>query len=334
MFISNTHFIEIMKFCLLDTIDPHYNLAVEEYFFNTSLEEVFLLWQNSPTVVIGKNQNAYAEINADYLEKNCVKLARRITGGGAVFHDGGNVNYSLIIPNAKTEGIDFSSYCQPIIKALSSLGVSVSLSGRNDLVLDNGKKVSGNAQHRVGNRVLHHGTLLFSSDLTALKKALKVSAEKLESKAVKSVRSRVQNLSDFIPLSVDDFIAYLSAFIIREYKAEIFEVESSSEIDALYERNKSIGWLYPEKSMLSDYSIVKKQRFPFGAVEVSLNLKNDVIESVSINGDFFEVNKVSLLEKLLENATLSSLSKLLLEVDVSSYISGMKNEDFIKLLNS
>ncbi|MBQ3235217.1 MAG: lipoate--protein ligase [Clostridia bacterium] len=323
-----------MKFCLLDTIDPHYNLAVEEYLFNTCEEEVFLLWQNSKTVVIGKNQNAYAEIDREVLDKNEIKLARRITGGGAVYHDEGNINYSFILPNAKTKGIDFEYFSKPVIKALENLGVNVTLSGRNDLVLANGKKVSGNAQHRVQDRVLHHGTLLFSSDLSALEKVLKVSDEKLISKAVKSVRARVQNLSDYISLSVDDFIAYLSAFILNEYKAEIFEVESCAEIDALYNRNKSIGWLYPENSMLSDYSIVKKRRFPFGLVEVSLSLKNDVVKAVKISGDFFEINSVSELEQLIENTSLSNLKTTFSKVDVSSYISGITNEEFISLLNS
>lgn len=325
-----------MKFCLLDSTDVYYNLAVEEYLFETSLEEVFLLWQNSKTVVIGKNQNAFAEINAEYLDKNNVKLARRITGGGAVYHDEGNVNYSVIIPKAKTEGIDFLSYASPVIKALKSLGINVTLSGRNDLVLDSGKKISGSAQHRVGDRVLHHGTLLFSSDLNAIESALNVSQDKLLSKAVKSVKSRVQNLSEVISkdMQIEDFLAYLSAFIISELKAEIFFVEPNEKITWLEQRNKSIGWLYPEKDYLSKYQTVKKKRYDFGNVELNLNMKNNEILSLKITGDFFELLPVCHFEKLFDNAPLSSLKFILENHNVGDYILGMKNEEFLALIKS
>lgn len=322
-----------MKFSVLDTIDPHYNLAVEEYLFSTSSEEVFLLWQNSPTVVIGKNQNAFAEINKPVLEKNGVKLARRITGGGAVYHDEGNVNYSFITPNAKTEGIDFSSYAEPILKALKTLGVTATLSGRNDIMVGD-KKISGNAQHRVGNRVLHHGTLLFSSDLGFLSSVLKVDETKLKSKAVKSTRSRVENISSLIDksLSVEDFIAYLSSFIIARYKPEIISVEDNPQINALYERNKSIGWLYPDRTIVSDYTKTVKNRFSFGLVSIELSMKNDEINGVKIEGDFFGVQPIEELEDKLKGVKINDLSSVLSSVKVGDYILGMENLDFINLL--
>lgn len=332
---AGTHFIKIMKFSILDTINPHYNLAVEEYLFNTSDDEVFLLWQNSPTVVIGKNQNAYAEINKPLLEEKGVFLARRITGGGAVYHDEGNVNYSFISPSAKTDGIDFSYYVKPIIDALLKLGVKVSLSGRNDLVTSDGKKISGNAQHRVGNRVLHHGTLLFSSDLEFLSTVLNVDEEKLKSKAVKSTRSRVANVSTLIEsdMSVDDFIAYISSHIITAYNPEIISIEENEEIVKLYERNKSIGWLYPERSMLSNYQITRKKRFNFGSVELDLYLKNDEILSLKISGDFFGVLPIEELENLFKNVSLSAVQTVLEGVNVSDYILGMTTFEFVSLLN-
>ncbi len=322
-----------MKFSILDTIDPHYNLAVEEYLFSTSLEEVFLLWQNSPTVVIGKNQNAFAEINKPVLEKNGVKLARRITGGGAVYHDEGNVNYSFITPNAKTDGIDFSYYAEPILNALKTLGLTATLSGRNDILVGD-KKISGNAQHRVGNRVLHHGTLLFSSDLEFLSTVLNVDETKLKSKAVKSTRSRVENVSTLIDksLSVDDFIARLSSFIITTYNPEIISVEENPEINALYERNKSIGWLYPDRAIVSDYTKTVKNRFSFGLVSIELSMKNDAIINAKIEGDFFGVLPIEELENKLKGVKMSDVSSVLSSVKIGDYILGMENLEFINLL--
>lgn len=323
-----------MKFCILQTTDPHYNLAVEEYLFNTAQDDVFLLWQNANTVVVGKNQNAYAEIDMQVLSLNGTKLSRRITGGGTVYHDLGNVNYSFISPNAKTDGIDFNYYATPIIKALEDLGVTVTLSGRNDLVTLSGKKISGNAQHRVNDRVLHHGTLLYSSDLEFLSKVLTVDSEKLKTKAVKSTRQRVENIENLIDkkLSVSEFISHLEKFIISNYNPEILTVETNAEIDKLYNRNKSIEWLFPEKDYISKYQTVKRKRFDFGLVELNLELKNDTILSIKITGDFFGEKRVEELEKLFKNVKLESVNSVLDGVCVSSYVLGITNSEFIDLI--
>ncbi len=323
-----------MKFCILKTTDPHYNLAVEEYLFNTAEEDVFLLWQNYNTVVIGKNQNAYAEIDFNELKSKGVNLARRITGGGAVYHDLGNVNYSFISPNAKTSGIDFSYYATPIINALKNLGLEVTLSGRNDLVTIGGKKISGNAQHRVQNRVLHHGTLLFSSDLEFLSKVLTVDSEKLKTKALKSTRSRVENISSLIEnkITTSEFIDNLKTFILKTYNPDVLEIENNFEIDKLCKRNKSNEWLFPEKDFISKYQVVKKKRFEFGTIELNLELKNDVVLSLKISGDFFSEKPIEDLEKLFESAKFSAIETLLNGVDVSNYIVGMKNAEFIHLI--
>lgn len=323
-----------MKFCILQTTDPHYNLAVEEYLFNTAQDDVFLLWQNYNTVVIGKNQNAYAEIDMQVLKENGVNVARRITGGGAVYHDLGNVNYSFISPNAKTSGIDFSYYATPIVNALKNLGLSVNLSGRNDLITNDGKKISGNAQHRVNDRVLHHGTLLFDSNLEFLSKVLTVDSEKLKTKALKSTRSRVENISSLIKnsISTSEFISCLSSFIIDNYSPEIITVDTNDKINELYERNKSIGWLFPEKDFISKYQIIREKRFDFGSVELYLELKNDVVLSLKIKGDFFSEKPIEELEKTFENKELSSIQTCLEGIVVSDYILGMSNLEFIELI--
>lgn len=323
-----------MKFCILQTTDPYYNLAVEEYLFNTAQSDVFLLWQNNNTVVIGKNQNAYAEIDFNILKSTGVNLARRITGGGAVYHDLGNVNYSFISPNAKTSGIDFNYYVTPIINALKSLGLSVTLSGRNDLLTKDGKKISGNAQHRVLDRVLHHGTLLFSSDLEFLSKILTVDSEKLKTKALKSTRSRVENISNLIDknINVDKFLDCLKSYILKTYNPEILEIKSTPEIDKLYQRNKSSEWLFPEKDFISKYQVVKKKRFDFGTVELNLELKNEVCLFVKIKGDFFGEKPVNELEELLKGTKLASIQTVLSDVVVSDYILGMQNSEFVDLI--
>ncbi len=323
-----------MKFCILQTTDPYYNLAVEEYLFNTAQSDVFLLWQNNNTVVIGKNQNAYAEIDFNTLKSTGVNLARRITGGGAVYHDLGNVNYSFISPNAKTSGIDFNYYVTPIINALKSLGLSVTLSGRNDLLTKDGKKISGNAQHRVLDRVLHHGTLLFSSDLEFLSKILTVDSEKLKTKALKSTRSRVENISNLIDknITVDKFLDCLKSYILKTYNPEILEIKSTPEIDKLYQRNKSSEWLFPEKDFISKYQVVKKKRFDFGTVELNLELKNEVCLFVKIKGDFFGEKPVNELEELLKDTKLASIQTVLSDVVVSDYILGMQNSEFVDLI--
>ncbi len=320
-----------MKFLVLSSTNPHYNLAVEEYLFLTSQEEVFLLWQNSPTVVIGKNQNANVEINREVLDSCGVKIARRITGGGAVYHDLGNLNYSFITPNATTSGIDFEYFTRPIIKALSKMGVEVRLSGRNDLETVDGLKISGSAQHRIKDRVLHHGTLLFSSDLSFMGKVLTPDREKLKSKAVKSVKKRVCNVKELCSItSVKEFISSLKTFIISEFNPTLMAEPKNADIDALYARNSSYEWLFPQKTMLSNYQKTASKRYDFGRVEISLEFDNEVIKKAKITGDFFGEEDISKLESFIENSTVDKLS----EIDVSKYILGMTASELIDLIKN
>ena len=190
------------------SLDPYFNLAAEQYLLERrDTAPVFMIWRNSPAVIIGKNQNAYAELNEAFIRENDIKVVRRLTGGGAVFHD---VNYTFISPKQGANALDFARFCAPIIEALCDLGANAVLSGRNDIEID-GRKVSGNAQTVCGDRILHHGTLLWSADLSKLAGALKVDPEKIASKGIKSVRSRVANIRDLIgsEMSATDFIDYL-----------------------------------------------------------------------------------------------------------------------------
>lgn len=324
-----------MKFLVLETTDPYRNLAMEEYLFLHSDDDVFLLWQNEPTVVIGKNQNAYAELAMDYIKENGVHVARRITGGGAVYHDLGNVNYSFISTTKGKDGLDFAYFTAPMIQALESLGVHAELSGRNDLQVE-GKKFSGNAQHASGTRVLHHGTLLFDSDLDALSAALRVDEEKLRARAVRSVRSRVTNLRPYLRETCDAraFMARIGRFVTTAYGAEPLTLPMGEELEALYERNCSDAWIFPERALVSQYEIVKKQRYPFGTVELYLNMQNETVRDLRIRGDFFGVRPIAELETHLRGVTLGELSVRLSDIDVGAYIFGMNADDLGVLLRT
>ena len=319
-----------MKFSYLKTKNPYYNLAVEEYLLKHTDEEYILLWQNEPTVVIGKNQNAFAEVNLEYTEKNGIHIVRRITGGGAVYHDLGNLNYSYI---AKKEGsdIDFEFFSRPVIDALNEMGVSAKLSGRNDILIDE-KKISGNAQTVFNNRVLHHGTLLFDSELDILSNALRVDEEKIKSKAIKSTRSRVANIKDFLAeeYTLDNFANYIKAFIIEKYNVAEINIEENAVIKSLYKRNASKEWLFPERDYLSRFSITSKKRYSFGSVTLSLDMKNESIVSAKIEGDFFGILDVKELEALLVGVSVNDIKNVISKIKISDYIFGMTEDDFLE----
>ena len=318
-----------MKYMILSTHDPYLNLAIEEYVFENLQENIFILWQNEPCVVIGKNQNPYAEIDISVARDKNVKIVRRITGGGAVYHDLGNINYTFI-SSACDDGIDFSRFTAPIISALATMGISASLGGRNDIEVD-GKKISGNAQCRKGNRVLHHGTLLFDSDLEFLSGILLVDPEKIQAKAIKSTRARVCNINELLPTKIDvvKFMRLISEHVIRELSAEPMTLDINQKIKELEARNRSEEWIFPRREYLSSYNIRKKKRYPFGTLEVYLDMSGDVIRSAKICGDFFGSADISILENALGSKKLSGLSYTISNFNISEYIFGMTNEEFL-----
>ena len=230
-----------------DSTDPRYNLALEEYVFkHLKFEEDFImLWQNEPSVIVGKNQNTVEEINVDYVEQHGIHVVRRSTGGGAVYHDLGNLNYTFIT-KADGTGIDFRKFTQPVIRVLNSLGVPAEFNSRNDIAI-RGKKFSGNAQRVYKNRVLHHGTIMFNSKLEDVHNVLKVKAEKFKSKSVKSVRSRVTNISDYLPepITIDEFKKLLLERLFLEQDSPkreyVLTEEDQAEIRKMMEE-KYANW--------------------------------------------------------------------------------------------
>lgn len=324
-----------MKFLKLTTTDPYLNLAIEEFLFLHADEEILMLWQNAPSVILGKNQSAYAEIDLAYAEAHGIRIARRITGGGAVYHDVGNLNYTFISPEGGERALDFAGFSRPIVDALASLGVQASLTGRNDLEVG-GKKISGNAQYRCGGRVLHHGTLLFDADLDVLSAVLRPDEEKIRSRAIRSVHARVCNLRTLLPslASAEELCALLEAFIDARYAPTHVLPPHGKEIDALRARNASAEWLYPQKDLLSKYTAVRKRRYPFGSVEVRMEMHADRICRARILGDFFSVAPVTELEELLSDVSLGEVRERLSSTDVGTYVCGMTADTLAELLLS
>jgi len=306
--------------------DPYYNLACEEYLLRYSDEDVFMLWQNEPTVVLGKNQNIYAEVNLDYTEAKGIHVVRRITGGGAVYHDEGNVNYTFITSRERASVLDFAHFTAPIVEALEHWGVKAELSGRNDLLAD-GLKFSGNAQHATDKRILHHGTLLFDSDLAVLSKALKPDTEKLRNKGIASVRSRVTNLKTLLPeMTVEEFIEGIASFM----NAEAVVLTANEEIDSLTERNRSEDYIYGRREV---YDHKAKARFAGGTVTVLVN-GTERIEKIRIEGDFFGEKDIREVEQALENCflRLENLKDRLDKLSVKDYISGVTATELSDLI--
>jgi len=277
----------MITLCINQTsIDPFFNLAAEEYFLKNFQEDFFMLWRSQPSVVVGKHQNALAEINHEFVRENQIPVARRLSGGGTVFHDPGNVNFTFIRNVEKVSEVNFKVFTVPVIEALKKLGVDAYTTGRNDLLID-GKKISGNAEHVHRNRVLHHGTLLFDSHLKALKGALKVDLSKFEDKAVQSNRSEVTNISNYLPnpFSVEEFTDFLFAEISQNYTE--FQIYKPTDADIT-----AIEKLSVEKYLTWDWIFGYSPRYRFtntldtanGAISISLLVEKGHISEASISG--------------------------------------------------
>ncbi|HBX47448.1 MAG TPA: lipoate--protein ligase [Clostridiaceae bacterium] len=315
--------------------NPYFNLACEEYILKEFNEECFMLWRNSPCIVVGKNQNTLSEINKDYVDKNNITIVRRLSGGGAVFHDLGNINFTFI-SNQKETFNDFKRFTVPIIDALKQLNVNAEFSGRNDLTID-GKKFSGNAQYCYKNRVLHHGTLLFSANVKDISQSLNVKEKKFEGKAVKSVKSRVTNISSHLksPMKVEEFIEFLMNYVVNNY--------AESKLYTLTEEDiKNIGKLADEKYSTWEWNYGSSPKYSYknemkckgGLIEFNCNIEKGYIKDAKFFGDFFGIYDVSDIEtalkgtKYTEDAVRNTLSKF----NIENYFSSISLEQILKLM--
>jgi lipoate---protein ligase len=318
--------------------DPRINLAIEEYALkNLDINETYLLFYiNEPSIIIGKNQNTIEEINTEYVESNGIHVVRRLSGGGAVYHDLGNLNFSFITKDDGESFHNFRKFTEPVVEALKSLGVNAELSGRNDLLAE-GRKVSGNAQFSTKGRMFSHGTLLFNSEMDHVVSALKVKKDKIESKGIKSIRSRVANISEFLleKINIQEFRSLILKHIF-EGKEDIPEYvlteEDWEKIHQLSkERYQNWEWNYGKSPK---FNLQHSHRFPVGSIDVRLEVNKGLIENCKIYGDFFGVGDVSDIETRLIGLRYekSELEKALADLEISRYFGNITKEEFVNLI--
>lgn len=278
-----------------------WNLAFEEYVLTHKREgDYLLLWQNDNTIVIGQNQNAEAEINRSFVEAHDITVVRRMTGGGAVYHDLGNLNYSFITDVHDAAQLSMTAFTQPVVEALRALGLNAEASGRNDILVD-GKKVSGTAQRMAGGRILHHGTLLFDSDPGMVAGALNVDPAKFQSKSAKSVRSRIGNIRDHLAVDMDlpAFWEHLKkalsagGFVQGELSLEELEAVKSLK-ESKYD---TWEWNFGRSPK---FDLTNKRRFGGGTLEVGLRVEGGCIKEAAFYGDFLSVVSLEPLVRALE----------------------------------
>ena len=319
-----------------ESTNPYYNLAFEEYVLKNMPddEEYVLLWQNAPAVIVGRFQNTLAEINTKFVKERGIKVVRRMSGGGAVYHDLGNLNYTFIVKHSPDKLLNFKKYTVSVMKVLKELKVDVEFKGRNDLTIK-GKKFSGNAQYITKNRLLHHGTLLYSSNLDDLEEALNVSADKIESKGIKSVRSRVTNICDHLQedIGLQKFKELLleSIFNGANIKTKRLVPEDQAQIKELVKTKYSTWkWNFGESPA---YNLSRTKRFNSGKVELKLYVKDGIIKECKVYGDFFGMKDIADIEHLLTGKKFeeNEIRSLLETVDVPQYFGGLSHGELMEL---
>src|SRR5690625_3229084 len=332
---------EIMKFIDNKGItDPRVNLALEEYMLeNFGEKDTYLLFYiNEPSIIIGRNQNTVEEINTEYVEENGIKVVRRLSGGGAVYHDLENLNFSFITKDDGDSFHNFAKFTQPLVDVLNGIGVPAELQGRNDLVVE-GRKISGNAMYATNGRMFSHGTLMFDSEIDDVVKALNANKAKIESKGIKSIRRRVANTTEFL----DEKISMVE--IKKRILMHVFNVEDIKDVpryelteedwENVYEisekRYQKWEWNYG-KSPKFNYK--RSHKFPSGLLDVRFDVKKGVIENCTIYGDFFGLGEVDVLEDKLTGVRYEhqSIEKALEDIDVPYYLGKITKDELINLI--
>ena len=312
--------------------DPYFNLASEEYLLKHLNGYYVYLWINSPAVIIGNNQNTLLEVNLKTAEEKNIKIVRRLTGGGAVYHDSNNICYTVIAPFSKEEN-NYVKFTKPVIEFLNSLGIKAEFSGRNDICID-GKKISGNAQVVYKDRILHHGTLLFDTDLSVLSDVLVENKLKTESKGVKSIRARVTNIKNHLatPISCKEFFNLLCDYMKGNYPVYSFTKEDINNIDTLAKEKYStyewnIGYS-PKGNNRFD------GRFDFGTLTITFDLVDGIIQNAEIFGDYFSTKNVNeLICKLNGKRFIKEEALKTLDL-IGEYIPNANAKDIVEKLFS
>ena len=325
-----------MRYLRNKNTDPYYNMAFDEFCLESLPidEPVFFLWQNRPAVIVGLNQEVNTEVNLDYLNKNNIALVRRVTGGGAVYHDLGNLNYTIVGRSEDLER-DYPEYASILMKALQELGIPATLSGRNDILVD-GKKVSGFAKRVCKNRLMVHGTLMYDVDLEVLPQALTPSASKLQSKGIASVRSRVANLRDYLPEVAD----------IQAFSQRLEEILSCHYTDTEYQLSAedlaSIQRLANEKFAQWEWNygrspkatLTHSARLACGTVEIHLKIAENRIVFCQFGGDFLGNLPTSEVESALNGVVyeVNAIRECLKKMEIGQYFDGVEVDDLVGIM--
>ena len=321
--------------------DATVNLALEEYCVRNldfENENYLLFYINNPSIIIGKHQNTIEEINPEYCKRNNITVVRRISGGGAVYHDHGNLNFSFLSKHTNDSINNFRKFTQPVTDTLLKLGINAELSGRNDITVD-GRKVSGNAQFTNTKSMFSHGTLLFNSNLDNVIDALNVKIAKIESKGIKSIRSRVANISEFLKteINMEEFKVILTDNIFKDYDdVPIFSLtdEQWTEVMNLSEiKYKTWEWNFGRSP---EFNIRKISRFQFGQIDARIFVKDGVIKEIKFYGDFLGYGDSEDIENKLTGIRfdVEQIYKAISDIDLTSYFGDISTNDFSKFLTT
>ena len=323
-----------MRFLTNPCTDPHRNMAFDEFCLEQlPLDEpVFYLWRNRPSVIIGLNQNAYGEVNLAFLEEKGILLARRVTGGGAVYHDLQNLNYTIVGRSNDLER-DYPGYMHYVVEALRRLGVPAELSGRNDILVD-GRKVSGYAKRVWHDRLMVHGTLMYDVDLQTLSQALTVPGSKMEAAGIASVPSRVANLKDYLPRfrSLDQLQEALQEMLAAGDTEVTLSPAQVAEIDRIAREKFATREGNLGRSPLTSFS--RSGKFACGTVEAHFTVTRGILTELRFGGDFLGDRPAAELAEVLTGCAYAPevLGPRIAALHPSRYFDGLSAEALTELL--
>jgi len=316
-----------------ESTDPYFNVATDEYILKHIDEDCFMLWRNDNAIIVGAYQNTLAEINYDYVKEHNISVVRRMSGGGAVYHDLGNLNFSFTKSGKDSNLSDFEKFTRPIVNVIRDLGVDARFEGKNDLMID-GRKFSGNAAHIFKNKILHHGTLLFSSEMRNVAGALNVNPVKYQDKAIKPVPKRVTNISEHLPvkISLEEFTRKVMEYVVNNFPDTRMYQFTEEDITAIQklrdEKYATREWNFGKSP---DYAFKKAIRTNGGLLEMNLDAKNGVIENVKIFGDFFSEKGIEDVEHVLKGVLHeeNELRKVLSGIDLDNHFRNISLDEII-----
>lgn len=318
--------------------DATLNLALEEYILRKfkSDTDYLLFYINSPSIIIGRNQNTLEEINQKYCKEHHIQIVRRVSGGGAVYHDFGNLNFSFITNHDSKSLSNFEKFTTPVVKVLKQMGLDASLRGRNDLEID-GKKISGTAQFSNSKRMISHGTLLFNADLSEVANALNVKMSKIQSKGHKSARSRVANIVDFLerPMTMEVFRStLLNGLAAENEEFSVYQLTEEEWKDVRQFREEKYNtweWNYGKSPR---FNVQRVERFPIGEIDIRIWVEKGHIDEFKIYGDFFGFRPIEDFEQLMVGLRyeLDDIKKAIGNIELKDYFGNVDKEDFVELI--